>query len=119
MVEVRVVKPMWRTKSKKKNRTLFFPIFPHYFVAKIKFFSSSTESDLIPGFGTFVACLVLKLEFGILLGIMIQILFLLYNAARPKIHMQKITVIFSYFLCYRGRNILMKYEFSGTDKIRH
>ncbi|EEB12661.1 sulfate transporter, putative [Pediculus humanus corporis] len=63
MVEVKVVKPMWRTK----------------------------KSDLIPGFGTFIACLVLKLEFGILLGIIIQILFLLYNAARPKIHMQKIT----------------------------
>lgn len=51
-----------------------------------------SESDLIPGFGTFAACLLLKLELGILLGIIIQILFLLYNAARPKIHMQKLTV---------------------------
>ncbi|KAK6643074.1 hypothetical protein RUM43_004577 [Polyplax serrata] len=63
MVEVKVVKPMWRTK----------------------------KSDLIPGFGTFLACLVLNLQYGILLGIIIQILFLLYNAARPKIHMQKLT----------------------------
>jgi MFS superfamily sulfate permease-like transporter len=44
-----------------------------------------SESDLIPGIGTFVACLVLRLEIGILVGIGINILFILYHAARPKI----------------------------------
>lgn len=57
MVEVQVVIPMWKTK----------------------------KSDLIPGMGTFVACLVLRLEIGILVGIGINILFILYHAARPKI----------------------------------
>ncbi|KDR24302.1 Sodium-independent sulfate anion transporter, partial [Zootermopsis nevadensis] len=57
MVEVHVVIPMWKTK----------------------------KSDLIPGIGTFVACLVLRLEIGILVGIGINILFILYHAARPKI----------------------------------
>lgn len=57
MVEVNVVIPMWKTK----------------------------KSDLIPGIGTFVACLVLRLEIGILVGIGINILFILYHAARPKI----------------------------------
>ncbi|XP_015595534.1 sodium-independent sulfate anion transporter isoform X2 [Cephus cinctus] len=62
MVEVRVVKPMWRTK----------------------------KSDLIPGLGTFIACLVLQLEIGILCGIGINVLFILYHAARPKISVEKL-----------------------------
>ncbi|XP_033305969.1 sodium-independent sulfate anion transporter isoform X1 [Bombus bifarius] len=63
MVEVKVVKPMWRTK----------------------------KSDLIPGLGTFIACLLLKLEIGILCGIGLNILFILYHAARPKISVEKLT----------------------------
>ncbi|XP_044272689.1 sodium-independent sulfate anion transporter-like isoform X2 [Tribolium madens] len=63
MVEVKVVKPMWRTK----------------------------KSDLIPGLGTFIACLVLPLEYGILIGIGINLLFILYHAARPKITVEKLT----------------------------
>ncbi|CAL1675363.1 unnamed protein product [Lasius platythorax] len=65
MVEVRVVKPMWRTK----------------------------KSDLIPGVGTFIACLVLQLEIGILCGIGINILFILYHAARPKITVEKLKTL--------------------------
>jgi MFS superfamily sulfate permease-like transporter len=49
------------------------------------FFFDNAESDLIPGFATFIACLVLPLQFGILVGIGINILFILYHAARPKI----------------------------------
>ncbi|XP_076243810.1 epidermal stripes and patches [Calliopsis andreniformis] len=63
MVEVKVVKPMWRTK----------------------------KSDLIPGLGTFIACLLLQLEIGILCGIGINVLFILYHAARPKISVEKLT----------------------------
>ncbi|XP_031838576.1 epidermal stripes and patches isoform X2 [Nomia melanderi] len=63
MVEVKVVKPMWRTK----------------------------KSDLIPGVGTFIACLLLQLEIGILCGIGINILFILYHAARPKISVEKLS----------------------------
>ncbi|XP_058117476.1 sodium-independent sulfate anion transporter-like [Anopheles ziemanni] len=61
MIEVRVVKPMWRSK----------------------------KTDLIPGLATFVACLALPLEYGILVGIGLNILFILYHAARPKIHMDQ------------------------------
>lgn len=50
------------------------------------------ESDLIPGVGTFIACLVLQLEIGILCGIGINILFILYHAARPKISVEKLKV---------------------------
>lgn len=64
MVEVRVVKPMWRSK----------------------------KADLVPGIAAFVACLVLPLELGILVGIGINVVFILYHASRPKIHMEKIIV---------------------------
>ncbi|XP_061395026.1 sodium-independent sulfate anion transporter-like [Musca vetustissima] len=60
MIQYRVVKPMWRSK----------------------------KSDLIPGLATFVACLVLPLQLGILVGIGINIVFILYHAARPKLHVQ-------------------------------
>lgn len=39
----------------------------------------------MPGIGTFVACLVLPLECGILIGIGINVIFILYNVARPKL----------------------------------
>jgi len=64
MVEVRVVKPMWRSK----------------------------KTDLIPGLATFIACLVLPIEIGILVGIGINILFILYHASRPKIYIEKAIV---------------------------
>ncbi|XP_030376002.1 sodium-independent sulfate anion transporter [Scaptodrosophila lebanonensis] len=57
MVEVKVVKPMWRAK----------------------------KSDLVPGIGTFFACLVLPLEWGILIGVGLNVIFILYHAARPKL----------------------------------
>ncbi|XP_030758752.1 sodium-independent sulfate anion transporter-like isoform X2 [Sitophilus oryzae] len=63
MVEVKVVKPMWRSK----------------------------KSDLFLGLATFIACLVLPLEIGILVGIGLNLLFILYHAARPKISVEKLT----------------------------
>lgn len=62
MVEVRVVKPMWRSK----------------------------KTDLIPGIAAFIACLALPIEYGILVGIGLNVLFILYHAARPKIHLDQL-----------------------------
>ncbi|XP_059472338.1 sodium-independent sulfate anion transporter [Neocloeon triangulifer] len=62
MVEVRVIKPMFRSK----------------------------KLDLIPGLGTFIFCLGIKLEIGIIVGVGINILFILYQAARPKISMERL-----------------------------
>ncbi|XP_047529589.1 sodium-independent sulfate anion transporter-like [Vanessa atalanta] len=56
MVEYDVIKPMWRAK----------------------------KLDLIPGVGTFVLCLTLPIELGILTGVVVNIIFILYHAARPK-----------------------------------
>ncbi|VVC45753.1 SLC26A/SulP transporter domain,STAS domain [Cinara cedri] len=60
MVEVRVVKPIYRSK----------------------------KSDLIPGLATFFACLILPLEIGVLIGIGLNLVSILYHAARPKLMME-------------------------------
>lgn len=93
MVEVRVVKPMWRTKSKKIrfHKCEEYQINLGYITNEL--YLRVSESDLIPGVGTFIACLVLQLEIGILCGIGINILFILYHAARPKITVEKLKVI--------------------------
>jgi len=59
---------------------------------KLIVFLCVAELDLIPGMGTFIACLVLQLEIGILCGVGINILFILYHAARPKISVEKLKV---------------------------
>ncbi|PNF43809.1 hypothetical protein B7P43_G07766, partial [Cryptotermes secundus] len=61
MVEFHVVKPMWRTK----------------------------KVDLIPAFATFLSCLFIRLELGIVIGIGINVLFLLYASARPSVRVEK------------------------------
>lgn len=61
MVEVRVVKPIYRSK----------------------------KSDLIPGLFTFFACLFMPLEIGVLFGIGLNLISILYHAARPKISIRE------------------------------
>lgn len=43
------------------------------------------EVDIIPAVVTFTACLVTRLEIGIVLGIAVNLLFLLYASARPAV----------------------------------
>lgn len=50
------------------------------------------EIDLISFIVTFVSCLALRFEIGILLGIGVDILFLLYRAARPDVIFEQINV---------------------------
>ena len=47
-----------------------------------------SESDLIPAFATFFGCLFLGLEYGILIGVGIQVLIILYQSARPSINVE-------------------------------
>lgn len=44
-----------------------------------------TELDLIPAVVTFVTCLMLRLELGIVIGIAVNLVFLLYASARPSV----------------------------------
>ncbi|ALC47618.1 maker244 [Drosophila busckii] len=63
MVQYRVIKPMWHSK----------------------------KTDLIPGLSAFFACLVMPLQLGILVGIGINVIFILYQAARPKLSIETLT----------------------------
>ncbi|KAF3429266.1 hypothetical protein E2986_10206 [Frieseomelitta varia] len=65
MVELHVIKPIWRTK----------------------------KIDLIPAVVTFLCCLFIRLELGIVIGIGINVLFLLYASARPSLRVHKDTSI--------------------------
>ncbi|XP_014086185.2 sodium-independent sulfate anion transporter [Bactrocera oleae] len=48
----------------------------------------SKRMDLIPCFVAFIACLVLPLEIGILVAIGVNLLFILYHSARPKVRLE-------------------------------
>jgi len=50
------------------------------------------KTDLLPFSVTFSACLVLGLEVGMLVGILANLLFILYNSARPCVTMQWVMV---------------------------
>ncbi|EFN77149.1 sodium-independent sulfate anion transporter [Harpegnathos saltator] len=65
MVELHVVKPMWRTK----------------------------KMDLILAIVTLLCCLFVRLELGIVIGIGINLLFLLYASARPTLRVHKATSV--------------------------
>lgn len=54
--------------------------------------------DLLPFIGTFLVSLWKGLEYGILVGVAINILFTLYNTSRPKIDIQHFTVSYKYLL---------------------
>ncbi|XP_050540924.1 sodium-independent sulfate anion transporter-like isoform X2 [Daktulosphaira vitifoliae] len=79
MVEVRVVRPIYRSK----------------------------KSDLIPGLATFFACLVLPLEIGVLIGIGLNLVSILYHAARPKIliEVHKVIEILTKDFSKRGQQL--------------
>ncbi|CAI6349866.1 unnamed protein product [Macrosiphum euphorbiae] len=89
MVEVRVVKPIYRSK----------------------------KSDLIPGMFTFFACLFLPLEIGVLFGIGLNLTSILYHAARPKISIQeyKTRAGFKYLMLTPDRCLV----FPSADYVRN
>ena len=41
---------------------------------------------------TFIACLILGLDYGMLIGIGVNLLFILYTSARPKLKVRDLTV---------------------------
>lgn len=58
----------------------------------VKLIWKSSKKDLIPMFVTFLFCLIIGVEYGILLGVGINLMFLLYPSARPTVHIDKCTV---------------------------
>ncbi|GAB1859022.1 Sodium-independent sulfate anion transporter [Camponotus japonicus] len=57
----------------------------------VKLIWKSSKKDLIPMFVTFLFCLIIGVEYGILLGVGINLMFLLYPSARPTVHIDKCT----------------------------
>lgn len=58
----------------------------------VKLIWKSSKKDLIPMFVTFLFCLIIGVEYGILLGVGINLMFLLYPSARPTVHIDKCAV---------------------------
>lgn len=58
----------------------------------VKLMWKSSKKDLVPMFVTFLFCLIIGVEYGILSGVGINLMFLLYPSARPTIHVDKYTV---------------------------
>ncbi|XP_068153257.1 sodium-independent sulfate anion transporter [Drosophila tropicalis] len=64
-VQYQIVTPMWRSK----------------------------RSDLVPGIFAFICCLVMPLEIGITVAIGVNLLFILYHSARPKITLEQLETV--------------------------
>ncbi|XP_050345904.1 sodium-independent sulfate anion transporter-like [Nymphalis io] len=88
MIEYEVVKPMWR----------------------------SRRADLVPAFATFVLCLIVGVELGIVAGVLLNVILLLYPSARPTMEAEIITnsTGFSYLLITVGNSLY----FPGVEYIR-
>ncbi|XP_063533835.1 sodium-independent sulfate anion transporter [Cydia strobilella] len=88
MIEYEVVKPMWR----------------------------SRRADLVPAFATFCVCLVVGVEIGILVGVVLNVLLLLYPSARPQMEAEIVTNAsgLGYLLVTVGNNLY----FPGVEYIR-
>ncbi|KAF4513953.1 UNVERIFIED_CONTAM: hypothetical protein B566_EDAN018189 [Ephemera danica] len=54
---------------------------------------NSKKVDLIPLYATFIGCLCLGMDWGIVVGIAVNMLFILYEAARPKLKVQLLKVL--------------------------
>ncbi|XP_076752671.1 sodium-independent sulfate anion transporter isoform X1 [Xylocopa sonorina] len=59
----------------------------------VKLIWKTSKKDLIPMLVTFLFCLIIGVEYGILLGVGTNLIFLLYPSARPTIHIDKCTTI--------------------------
>ncbi|XP_013143583.1 PREDICTED: sodium-independent sulfate anion transporter [Papilio polytes] len=79
MIEYEVVKPMWR----------------------------SRRADLMPAFATFAICLVVGVELGIVAGVVLNVVLLLYPSARPQLEAEIVTTSsgFNYLLVTVGNSL--------------
>ena len=54
----------------------------------VKLMWKSSKKDLIPTFATFILCLVIGVEYGIVAGVGINLMFLLYPSVRPQVNVE-------------------------------
>jgi MFS superfamily sulfate permease-like transporter len=60
---------------------------------------------------TFIACLGIGLDYGILTGIGVNLMFILYNSARPRVQVRNLTVS---LMVVKYRYGCVSVRFSGT-----
>lgn len=60
-------------------------------------FFSRTGIDMIPLLVTYLCCLFLGLEYGMLIGVLVNVLFILYSTARPKIDIS-VRIVYSKYV---------------------
>ncbi len=79
-------------------------------------YSHPAEIDFIPFFATFVSCILLGLEYGILIGIGCDVLILLFYSARPELSMSMEEVravrVVSRYLCWIKKRRRVAFVFS-------
>lgn len=69
------------------KKYVLFNVYKHILI-----FNIVLEMDLIPMAVTFIACLGIGLDYGMLMGIGINLIFILYSSARPKVRVRSLTV---------------------------
>lgn len=85
MVEINLIKSIWRCNSEIQ----FFKykkIIINCLVIIIR--KQFLERDLFPALGTFLACLYLGVELGILVGVVIDFMILAYFNAKPLVEIK-------------------------------
>nr|CAD7460851.1 unnamed protein product [Timema tahoe] len=52
----------------------------------------TSKLDLVPLTATFLCCLLISLEYGMIIGVGINLISILYKAARPRVHIQHLSI---------------------------
>ncbi|EEB12740.1 sulfate transporter, putative [Pediculus humanus corporis] len=82
---------------------------------EIKLIWKTKKTDIIPLVVTIFGCLFLGLDLGIIVGIFVNILFVLYNAVRPKITKEEIMISDQEVLVVRPEQALY---YPGAEYVR-
>lgn len=83
-----------------------------------------SEADLIPLIATLVCSLLISLEYGIIIGIATNLLFILYSCARPKItidqHQSNVYLVkFKTGLHFAAANYIREFILENCDREKY
>lgn len=96
MIDIEGIKSTWR--SRRKKNYIRYKIYLYIRISVYKIYLFNTGVDMVPLLITLFACLFLGLEYGILIGVFTNVLFILYATARPKIDISVRMVFNQYVL---------------------
>jgi len=92
MIDYQIVKPLWQTSSKMFTISCLIVIINCHF--------NILELDFIAMTVTFLSGLFWNLAYGILVGIGVQLIFVLFKVARPRVEVteKNVSIAFFYWL---------------------